>query len=197
MSKKWRFKKKLLCVIPASQQCDLGIWSRSLCLDKGLKYGTMIDLIETCFNDTEMGICIFNFGSLEIVKKKTILQAVEVLWDENIHHSSAKDIYFLGLEWGCEVIIDLLEKKFASNYKGKSRISGAAFIESAPLSKKKQVSKELSLFLNDKVLNWYFLKIPHAINPNARYHANLDRLSFTEKEKRIFGCYSIVAGNNI
>jgi hypothetical protein len=38
LSSNWRYKRKLLVVVPASHKCKPGIWSRSSCLDKGMSY---------------------------------------------------------------------------------------------------------------------------------------------------------------
>lgn len=51
-SQDWQTAKQLMVLVPNHLNgCPLGLWSRSLCIDQGLRFGTMLPYVDTAYRE--------------------------------------------------------------------------------------------------------------------------------------------------
>lgn len=166
-SKAWRRSDTLLVIVPSSRT-QPGIWSRSLCIDEGLKVGSVIPYIEKALS-LNYGVVVSNPNSnfykrqnadgsltkIPITQNDTPEAHILYLWDKLIAPSACENIIIVAYGYGGVVVKNLLRLRPESI----KRIKAVGFLESVhtlltDLSLDEADSSELRKFLERNCINW-------------------------------------------
>jgi len=180
LSRNWETAPKLLVILQNHVGSQLGMWSRSTCVSKGLRAGSMLPFLEQAHQGGyAVIVCNPNLNSVMVDGEKLAVPASAFpeehalyVYETFVAHCQAQHVFLFGYGNGAMLCKEMLQRQLVrcQQQTGElNRIAGIAMVEASRVLMEDD-STDVKAFLGAYAVDWEAsLRLPpgHAI-PKAR-----------------------------
>lgn len=180
VSAEWQTAAKLLIILQNNVGSQLGVWSRSICVSKGLRAGSTLSFLEKAYEaGYAVVICNPNLNSVTVDGGKVAIPGSSFpeehalyVYENYVASSKAQHVFLFGYGNGAMLCKEMLQRQLVrcQQQNGEvNRIAGIATVEASQILQEDD-STDVKAFLGAYAVDWESsLRLPpgHAI-PKTR-----------------------------